>query len=341
MRKLSIVCVLAVATWPGVVRAIDTVRVSSGTAVSGKVTEITPLKVTVEKGSAVRLVPVNEILSITFEGEPNTLRDVRANIKDDRFDQALSVLEKIDAANVSRKEIVQDLEFYKAFCNAKLALVGQGSVVDAGKAMNAFIRANADSYHFLEANEVVGDLLVANQQYGPAEGFYAKLAAAPWPDYKMRAGVAMARALMAQGKWPAAAQALDGVLAIQGKTEAAEAQRGIAMASKARCLVQQGKADEAVKLVNELIEKTDSDQVEVQAVAYNALGAALRKAKRDKDAIFAFLHVDLLYNSVPDAHAEALSNLAELWRAVEEPDRAKQADAALKENYPNSPWARK
>jgi tetratricopeptide (TPR) repeat protein len=341
MRRFSVVCLLALMILPGTARALDTVKVASGSSVSGKVTEMTALKVTIEKGSTVRTVPVNEIKSITFEGEPSTLNGVRNDVEADHFEQALSLLEKIDVATVTRTEVVQDIQFYKALCNARLAQAGTGSVVEAGKAMNAFIRANPESYHALEANEVVGDLLVANRSYAQAEAYYAKLTATPWPDYKMRAGVAMSRALMAQGKWAEATEALDGVLAIKGKTEAAAVQRGIAMAGKARCLAQQGQTDDAIKLANQLIEATDSDQTEVQALAYNALGAALRKANRNKEAIFAFLHVDLLYNTVPDAHAEALSNLVELWRATEEPDRAKQAEAALKDNYPSSPWAKK
>jgi len=55
----------------------------------------------------------------------------------------------------------------------------------------------------------------------------------------------------------------------------------------------------------------------------------------------AFLHVDVLYFTVPEAHAEALANLVELWEAMHKTERAQRARAILDEQYRNSPWAKK
>ena len=69
-------------------------------------------------------------------------------------------------------------------------------------------------------------------------------------------------------------------------------------------------------MIEQMIQDTDPEQKELQARAYNALGNCYEQAGRTKDALLAFLHVDVLYGTVPDAHAEALSHLIPLWESV-------------------------
>ena len=101
------------------------------------------------------------------------------------------------------------------------------------------------------------------------------------------------------------------------------------------------KPDEAIAIVEEIIQKGDPEDAPLMARAYNVLGNAQRQAGRVKEALLAFLHVDILYSSVPDAHAEALSNLAELWQQVHKTDRANRARQTLEELYKDSPWAKR
>ncbi|MEE8450795.1 MAG: tetratricopeptide repeat protein, partial [Thermoguttaceae bacterium] len=242
---------------------------------------------------------------------------------------------------LTRNVIRQDFEFYKAFCAAKLALGGTGTIEDAGGQMIAFVNNNTGSYHYLEACESVGDLLVAKGKHASAAGFYGRLAKAPWPDYKMRAGVAIGRAQLAQGQMTEAARSFDAVLAINAQGDLAKTQRLAATLGKARCLAAAGRHDDAIEMVDGILAKSDPEDVELYARAYNTLGTALRKAGRDRDALLAFLHVDVLYFTLPEAHAEALANLAELWDAMHKNERAVRARATLDEQYRNSPWAKK
>ena len=72
------------------------------------------------------------------------------------------------------------------------------------------------------------------------------------------------------------------------------------------------------------------------------LGGIYRAAGgKDQDALISFLTVDLVYNTVPDSHAEALYNLGELWERGSQPERAREARQSLKTSYPVSPWAKK
>ena len=93
-------------------------------------------------------------------------------------------------------------------------------------------------------------------------------------------------------------------------------------------------------MVEQVIKDADPEQKELHARAYNALGSCYQRAGQAKDALLAYLHVDVLYSSVPDAHAEALANLATLWRSIGQESRAREARQVLEQRYANSKWAK-
>jgi hypothetical protein len=90
-----------------------------------------------------------------------------------------------------------------------------------------------------------------------------------------------------------------------------------------------------------VIAKADAEDGELHARAYNAKGSALVAAGKKKEALLAYLHVDLLFSSYPEQHAEALANLSALWKEVDQVNRANQAAATLRQEYPSSRWVKK
>lgn len=340
-------CVLlAAAVWLtacSVSWAFDTVKLKAGGTVAGTITKITPIEVTVEQAAVKKVVQVNEIAAIIFDGEPSSLNVARMAASAGRYQDALDILtdpKKVDPAQLERREMKQELEFYTAQCVAKLALGGTGKLDDAGSMMFKFTSKNDGSFHLLEARELFGDLLVAAGKYADAEKAYRTLATdAPWPDHKMQAGVAIGRAQLAQKKPDAAEKTFDAVLAIQAEGPLADFQRMAATLGKARCMGERGASQEAQKMVQDVIAKADAEYGELLSRAYNTLGTIERKAGRTKEALLAFLHVDILYFSFPEAHAEALANLEQLWNEVHKPERATKARQILDTRYKNSPWA--
>ncbi len=340
MRRISVAVTFAVCL--GICTAafgLDSLKLTSGKTVAGEVTGMTSREVTLESRGTTKKVPVNQIVSISLEGSPSLLTSARLAAVNGRYEAALKALGKIKPDEAKRDLVKQDIAFYKAYCTAQLALSGTGEVQAAGKMLNAFVKANPKNYHWLKANEVVGDLLMANKSFAAAVGFYDKLAKTPWPDYQMKARVAIGRARLAEGKPDEALRAFEIVLATKATGAAAQTQKMFARLGKARCLSQQNKSDEAAKLVEEIILAAGPEQTRLLARAYNALGTALRKAQKPNDALLAFLHVDVLYFSSPEDHAEALANLAELWNEVHKPQRAVQARQTLMQRYKNSRWA--
>jgi tetratricopeptide (TPR) repeat protein len=322
--------------------ALDSIKTKSG-GVPGKIIRADPLNVEIEQisGSEPKEIPVNQIDVIFYSEEPTLLKNAKSNILNGRYEEALNQLSNIKTDVITRKELREDLDFYTALSSAQLAIGGTGKIADAGRSMIAFIKNYPDSYHYFQACEIVGDLLAANRSFAQAEEYYAKLAKAPWPDYQMRAGAAAGRAILAQGKNPQALEAFEKVIAARGDDALSQVQRRAATLGKAAALVALKKNDEAVKLLDSFLDQADPEDAAAMARAYNILGNALRRQGKTKESVLAFLHVDLLYSSLPDAHAEALYNLAELWDELHKTDRAARARQVLRQQYKNSPWAQK
>ncbi len=321
--------------------AVDRVKLTAGNQASGTITEITPTEVTVELGATKRQHPVNGIESITFDDEPNDLTQARFAVAAGRYADAAQLLAKIDLTKIKRPAIAEDIEFYKAIASARAALNGNGSVADAGRALVSFERAHATSYHYFDVCETLGDLLTLANLPDRALGYYTKLGTAPWPEHKLRAAMLQGRALVGQKKFAEAETQFDEVLASSEKGEAVDALKLAATLGKAEAQAGAGQGEQAIGAIEKIIAAAKPEDREVNARAYNVLGACYRAGGKKQEALLAYLHVDLLYSQFPAQHAEALANLAALWAEVNQADRAAQAQSALKEKYPQSAWAQK
>src|SRR3954447_2414344 len=320
--------------------AADRIRLVRGSD-TGEVSEMSPSEIAINKGKpGSRTIAVNQIRSIQFEGEPTELSQARVSAGNGAFAKAAQLLQKVDASGVQRDFIKQDIEYYKAYIAARLALAGDGQITDARRQLNAFVRSYPNNYHYLDASEMMGDLLMAAGRFDSAEKQYAALAQVPWPDYKMRAAVALGRSLQAQNKHPEAIKQFDAALALPDEGADAQNQKLAATLGRAVSFAETGKPEEAIGIIQKVIQDADPQQKELHARAYNALGVCCEKANKTKDALFAFLHVDVLYNTVPEAHAEALSHLVSLWKAVGHDERSREARETLQQKYAGSRWAK-
>ncbi len=338
---LSALVIAACALLPAAIAsAADRVRTNSG-AEAGEITGTSPIEISLDKGTAGTVrIPINQVRSVLWDGEPSELTQARLNAKNGGYATALERLGQVDQASLKRDLVREDVEFYLAYCAAQQALAGKGEVTDAGRKLNEFVRRHPQNFHYLEAVETMGDLLMASDKFAAAQRQYAELAKAPWPDYKMRAGVLMGQTLAAQGKHQEAIKQYDDVLATPDDNAAAKEQKLSATLGKAVSMAESKQLDQAVGLIEQMIQDTDPEQKELQARAYNALGDCYERAGRTNDALLAFLHVDVLYSTVPDAHAEALSHLASLWDAVGQTARAREARQTLNQQYRGSRWAK-
>ncbi|MBS0209758.1 MAG: tetratricopeptide repeat protein [Planctomycetes bacterium] len=326
---------LAVALVAGSAGAADAVKRVSGSAVNGNITKMSATDVTIEKpGGAAETIPVSDIEEIVFDKEPGTLRAVRNNAADGNFDAALATLEKVKTDTISRPELLDDIQFYRVLCEARLALAGSGDLQKAGGAAFNYVSAHPSSFHFLQANELLGDLFAATGKYTEARQYYGVLEKSTFPEYKARGLIAQGRVYVRDGKFDEALKAFDGVLAMGNQKGALnDSQRYSATLGKALCLAETGKVDDGIKQIEEVIKLANVEDAQLMGEAYVTLGKALLKKGNKKEALLAFLHVDVLFFSNASAHAESLKALVALWNELGKPERATLAAQTLQSRY--------
>lgn len=347
MNRLLSMTVFAGTLIPSMILAqqVDRLMDTSNATTTGIVTAMSPVQVTMDVSGSSRNFPVNEVKWISYAGEPTELNRARQAIIAERYEDARSNLARIQQLPDVRPIIQQDVAYYRALAEARLALGGGGDKNAAVRAMVTFLSGSGKgSYHFYEGTEVVGDLAVALGSYDNAVKYYTDVAKAPWPDYKMRAAVSVARTRIAQGDWADAQKKLQVVVGSSIDTPAAMQQKQMAQAGIALCLAETGEHDRGIQIALDLITKNDPDRDRLLfGRAYNAMGRGHFKAGNVKEAVRDYLHTHLLYASEPEVHAEALYYLSKLWNdpALKRSDRASSMRAILRERYSGSPWAKK
>jgi tetratricopeptide (TPR) repeat protein len=316
----------------------DQIYQRKGPPSKGNIKAMSRDEVQLDMSGVERPFSVNEIVRITYVDEPSELNNARNAVLQQNWNQAETELRKLDGQTFARDLIRQDVEYYKALSLAKKAMSEGGDKTAAAAAMLAFARNNANSYHFYDSAEVLGDLAVSSGKFAEAAKFYGPLEGAPWGDYQMRAKNAVGRALLEQKDFQTALTKFEEASAIDLATPEAAREKIFANVGKAQCLAELGKADEGITLLQDLINKNDPADQFLFARIYNALGRCYLKANKPKDARDAFLFTDILFTADPDAHAESLYHLSKLWSDLNKSDRAVAARNTLRERYSGSIW---
>jgi len=346
MRKvalfLSVAGALALTAQTTFALEVITLR-SSSTRTQGDVTEITKSEVTVKPrtGNPIK-IPANDIVQIVWTGEPTTLSLARNDENGGRFERALDNYNKIlSELKTDSAGLKTDLQYFIARTHAKMAMANPATLDDAIKRLREFISSNGDSYHYYDAHKLLGDLNQKKSDPAAAKAAYETLGEAPFNDYKMMSKIALARQSLLENNITAAQSAFEAVTKMPASTPTEEARVQEAKLGIAHCLQLQKNYTKAAELLDEVIVATAPEERRVQAEAYLRQGDCLQAAGKPKEALLSYLHVDVLFPSDPDLHAESLFHLSKLWNTVQQPDRAVDAADRLTNEYPNSEWAKK
>jgi tetratricopeptide (TPR) repeat protein len=314
----------------------DTVRHSGGT-VTGKVTRANAQEVVVDRGQGRQeTIEPYRVELILFDDEPATLRTAKMAANAGRFEEALSGLDRVQLPENPDPKVLQEMDYLRAWCRTRLAEASGNlsAMEEAANLLAEFVRKNPDHYRLWQASEWAGNLLVAIGKQDEAQEFFTRLAQAPWPEVQLRAQLASGRAYLAQRKFAEAEKAFEAILQANIGDDRL---KQVATLGKARAMAETGRADEAVRLVEGVIKAVSAEQIDLQSQAYNALGLAHQRAGRVKEAVLAYLHVDLLYSNVPAQHVEALENLVSLFGRLGQRERADEAAKILRERYGRTP----
>jgi tetratricopeptide (TPR) repeat protein len=367
LRGLLAGCVVALAC-PSVVhgQAPDRVRLTTGVELQGKVVDMSPAGVDIENQAGVRKVAIESVREVRFGGEPDSLRNARGMLLRQDFAGAAEELGKVEPAELDGADpmVLTEMAFVKTAAAARRALATGSDLEAAQKAVAAFLAAHPRSHHLHAVQELAGGVLARMGRFDDAAAAYAGLTKGP-PVVQGRAAILTADLLFAQQRFADALRDYDSAARVDGRPPAGDApddgkgdavEKAVATArntaaaaverdarlGRARCLAKLGKTGDAIEVVRGLLQAVAPADGEALGRAYNVLGEVQRASgDKDRDALISFLTVDLVHNSVPDEHAEALFNLVELWEKTDNPERSREARRMLETTYPESPWTKK
>ena len=324
-------------------RADDAVILTDGSRLRGLIVSLAPDAIEIEDRSGIEKLGITEIQEVMLDGEPESLASARTLLLRRDPQGAIEELAKLEPADIKDAEarIREEYEFVKVAATAGAATAANGAA--AAQALTAFLTRNARSHHFFEGQEILGDMYARLGKYTEAAAAYGALDRGP-PALRIRSASSKARLMLEQGKPADAIKEFEAATKIPTEPgdSASAAQKGEARLGMARCLARTGKAADGVTVARTAIQEADPGDRDLLAAAFTALGECQRAAGgKDEDALISFLTVDLVYNTVPERHAEALYNLVELWEATKQPERSREARQTLATTYPESPWAKK
>lgn len=338
----SFVALAIVCLFTGMLAAQDKVYPLQGGVASGKIIQITPTEVTIEVRGAEQKVPIAEVRKIVFDDEPSGLDRARDFFAQEQYTQALDELKKLDPTSFKNPLVAQDFEFYKFYSEGKLGLIGTGgSKENAAAGLVALATKNRNTHHLYELSALLGDLAIALGKPDGAVRYYGILLTAPNAETKANGVYRLAQLELGQGKFSEARTRFQQLTSLNSTSAAMTRVKSLAEVGLAVCDARDGKPQQALDQLKQMVSKYDSTDQELFARIYNAQGACYLSLKNTNLAVLAFLRTDLLFFTDPDAHAEALYNLTQLWPKAGEPTRATETRARLVGQYAGSVWANK
>ncbi len=311
-----------------------TTKGASGGVVRGVVTSESPTKVEIKLGNNVTAIPTAEVASIIYDGHPASLEQAQAKDSANAFAEAAELYKKAAGEASSKPFIAEDAAFGQARATADLAQNDPGKVADAISLLDAFSRTYKAGRHVGPALESLAQLQIARENFAGAEATLASISKLPKGDE--RSASLRIKMLSKKGQTAQAIEEIDKMIA--ANPEGSVRKRDATLA-KAEALVTLKKFPEAEAIVRSVIKAAPPEDATTQAIAHNTLGDCLRAAGKSKEALYAYLHTDLLFSKEKEEHARALGQIAQLWRELKRPDRADEAAERLKQEYPRSPYA--
>lgn len=330
---------------PGIVHGKDVVtRRSTATRPNGEIKKISRTEIVINTGLKLdkpETIPVNDVVQIEWDNQPGGLSGLRTAEAAGRHNEAAEGYEKLlQDPKITNDNLKTDLKYFALRARGKNALSGSKDDLEKAAAnLEAFRTANPNSYHYFELTELLVDLHLTGKAYDKAIAAIEDLRTAPWKDVKLTSNVAEARVMLAQDKPAEAAKLYDAVLADAGTDASLRRLRIQAQMGKAAALQKTGKDEAALTALKQVVDDAEQSDGGVLAEAYVLQGDSYRALNQNKDALMAYLRVDILFPNETRHRAKALYYLSQLWASVNNPQRASEAKNRLLADFPDSSWA--
>jgi tetratricopeptide (TPR) repeat protein len=317
-------------------------RRGSNTPLSGDITSIsrTEVVLTGRTNKKDYHIPANEIERVRWESENPQVSQNRIEERNGQFDKAIAGYQTAlkDAASDNMRT---DLEFHIARATAAKALKDEDKFDDAITLLEKFRTAHSTNFRYFEALRLLAQVAMAKGDIEKGNTALQAMAEAPWTDFKMETDILKAKVALAHDDVGAALKALDSVISVAPGTAAEKSRRYEALLTKASCLQKQMKYQQATDVLTGILDEAADEDTKTLAETCIRLGDCYQAGGRTKEAILAYLRVDILFPKEKKQHAESLYYLSRLFAQDGKPDKASDAAARLQEHYPRSPWTQR
>ncbi len=347
-RQVALTVLLVCAAAAGDIRAADQVtRIHDGVTLRGRLTVLTASKIELERSNGEKeTFRPDEVRDVRFDREPSVLQRIRSNIRTEAWETAQESLKKAMAEySGGDRRVAAEMDYLKARILAGRAEQSQESVSAAVEALQRFRTLHPNHYRSDEATILLAGLL-KDSDPDQAATLLETVRQSPSVRFALQAGLLLGQIDLARERYEQAETAFGGVIHDIENGESGEKDSNAARIlytariGQAACLRHQNRPEDALKQLQQVVADVPEELVDIAARAWLDIGACHQDAGRDKDALLAFLHVDLLYASAKAEHAKALNQLIELWEKTGHPDRARDARTRLEQLHPDSFRAR-
>ncbi|MEZ6133589.1 MAG: hypothetical protein R3C53_01635 [Pirellulaceae bacterium] len=340
--KSKLLLLIAFGFWlPTALQAEDRVYPKTGATASGKITKLLPGGVVISVRGKDQNYAIDDVLKVSFDGEPKGLERGRDQVIQGQYEQALEELKKLSPAGIDDPRIVEDIVFYRSFCDGKLGLAGSGDKQAAINGLIALAKRNRNTHHLYNLSEMLGELHLAIGKPADAAIYFNLMTSAEGAETKAKGLYRLGEVELAQGKANEAKLRFEQLSATASNSPEMIRIKNLAEIGLAICLNEQGESQQALDKLNAMVQKYDSTDQGLFARINNAKGACYQKLDKPQQALLSYLQTDLLFFTEPEAHAESLYHLKNLWPTNGNPSRAADAQARLVSRYASSTWANK
>lgn len=311
----------------------STVKGAVGGRVRGQVQTEGPTEVVVQLGQTQTRVPIDQIASIRYDGQPASMALAESCEGGGQLAEAADLYKKAAGEAAARPFVQRTAQFKQAEIVAGLALADPGRAAEATGLLEAFVRAVPAGRQTAVALDLLARLQLQKGDFDHLDRTIADLA--KLPGGALRSDLLKARASARRNDHAAAVAGLDQLIKAAPAGSPLSREAHLARAEGLAALKKTAEAEAEVLAV---IKSLPAEDFAAQSIAYNTLGDCYRVAGRPKDALFAYLHTDVLYAKDREQHPRALAQISRLWRELKRDDRADEAWQRLQKDYPRSPW---
>jgi tetratricopeptide (TPR) repeat protein len=252
----------------------------------------------------------------------------RAPTTAERVRELTAVLKKYQELQprLAEEKARRHIEFKIADLLAQLALTDPARADTAIVELSRFRTSHPRGWQTCHATALLGQMYLRKGMPEEAQKAYEQLEAVPdlAAELRLECGVQTVTLLARMGRYAEAEKRI-AKLSASAIANSLSAQRLRVL--RAECEAARGKSAPAVQDLQALIEASSDSSV--KALAYNALGDCWRQAQKPKEALWAYLWVDVIYHQDPLEHARALYHIVTLFRELNDEPRAQQFRAKL------------